>query len=136
VTLDGDEQPQKQDVVVADASELGSSLPKIVVEIERITADGGTLTITSGPLAGREGELLALAPALAAAHRSLVLPKLAAALGAAREQGRKGGRPKALDAEKLAQLAELVESGASIPDAAVIMGVSRATAYRALAGAE
>lgn len=106
------------------------------MELERIAAEGGTLRITGGPLAGREAELLALAPALARVHRNLVLPKLVAALGAAREQGRKGGRPKALDAAKLAQLAELVEAGSSIAGAATIMGVSRATAYRALAGAE
>jgi DNA invertase Pin-like site-specific DNA recombinase len=58
--------------------------------------------------------------------------RVSAGLTAAREQGRKGGRPPALDDATRAALLARRAKGESVTDAAKALKISRATAYRAL----
>jgi DNA invertase Pin-like site-specific DNA recombinase len=71
--------------------------------------------------------------ALAEFERDLVRERTQAGLKAARARGRKGGRPRALDATKLAQARSLHQDPANtIADICATLGISRATFYRHL----
>lgn len=59
-----------------------------------------------------------------------------AGLAAAKAQGRTGGRPAVMDADKLAAAKARKAKGESVTAIARALGVSRATPYRALADAE
>jgi DNA invertase Pin-like site-specific DNA recombinase len=75
--------------------------------------------------------------ALAEFERNLIQERTKAGLAAARARGRKGGRPKALDATKT-QLAYRLydEKKHSIKEICEILGISRATLYAYLAKRE
>jgi DNA invertase Pin-like site-specific DNA recombinase len=69
--------------------------------------------------------------ALAEFERELIRERTQAGLAAARARGRKGGRPKLLDARKVAMAQALYDSGEhSIRDICRTLGISRATLYR------
>src|SRR4051812_9649053 len=71
--------------------------------------------------------------ALAEFERDLVRERTQAGLQAARARGRKGGRPRSLDATKLAQARSLYKDPANtIADICATLGISRATFYRHL----
>jgi DNA invertase Pin-like site-specific DNA recombinase len=71
--------------------------------------------------------------ALAEFERDLVRERTQAGLRAARARGRKGGRPRSLDATKLAQARSLHQDPANtIADICATLGISRATFYRHL----
>ncbi|MDX2295743.1 MULTISPECIES: helix-turn-helix domain-containing protein [Streptomyces] len=74
--------------------------------------------------------------AMAEFERSLVKDRTHAGLDAARAQGRVGGRPAAMDADKLAAAKARRAKGERVTAVAKALGVSRATLYRALPGAE
>jgi len=59
-----------------------------------------------------------------------------AGLAAARAQGRVGGRPTVMDADKLAAARARRAKGESPTQIATVFGVSRASVYRHLAAAE
>jgi DNA invertase Pin-like site-specific DNA recombinase len=68
--------------------------------------------------------------ALAEFERNLIRERTQAGLEAARARGRKGGRPKALDAKKAELLYELYDSkNRTVNEICEIMGVSRPTLY-------
>src|SRR5512144_2107479 len=72
--------------------------------------------------------------ALAEFERDLVRERTQAGLRAARARGRQGGRPRSLDARKLAQARSLHQDPANtIADICATLGISRATFYRHLA---
>jgi DNA invertase Pin-like site-specific DNA recombinase len=71
--------------------------------------------------------------ALAEFERDLIRERTQAGLQAARARGRKGGRPRSLDATKLAQARSLHKDPANtIADICATLGISRATFYRHL----
>jgi DNA invertase Pin-like site-specific DNA recombinase len=71
--------------------------------------------------------------ALAEFERDLIRERTQAGLQAARARGRKGGRPRSLDARKLAQARSLHKDPANtIADICATLGISRATFYRHL----
>jgi len=71
--------------------------------------------------------------ALAEFERELIRERTLAGLAAARARGRKGGRPRALDAKKIATAKRLLEDpNQSVTEVAEILGVARSTLYRAL----
>src|SRR5512146_704454 len=71
--------------------------------------------------------------ALAEFERDLVRERTQAGLLAARARGRRGGRPRSLDATKLAQARSLHKDPANtIADICATLGISRATFYRHL----
>lgn len=72
--------------------------------------------------------------ALAEFERELIRERTRAGLAAARARGRQGGRPKKLDsAKKVAMAQALYDQGThSIADICQMLGISRATLYRAI----
>src|SRR5512144_3291218 len=71
--------------------------------------------------------------ALAEFERDLIRERTQAGLQAARARGRRGGRPRSLDATKLAQARSLHKDPANtIADICATLGISRATFYRHL----
>ena len=72
--------------------------------------------------------------ALAEFERDLIRERTQAGLQAARARGRRGGRPRSLDATKLAQARSLHKDPANtIAAICATLGISRATFYRNLA---
>lgn len=73
--------------------------------------------------------------ALAEFERELIRERTKAGLEAARARGRLGGRPRKLDARKLATARRLLEDpDQRVGDVAAALGVSRSTLYRSLKG--
>jgi DNA invertase Pin-like site-specific DNA recombinase len=75
--------------------------------------------------------------ALAEFERELIQERTRAGLAAARARGRKGGRPRKLDAKKIATARRMLgDPEQTVSEVAQILGVSRATLYRALKAAD
>ena len=72
--------------------------------------------------------------ALAEFERELIRERTRAGLAAARARGRQGGRPKKLDSPRKVAMAQALynEGTHSISDICQMLGVSRATLYRAI----
>jgi DNA invertase Pin-like site-specific DNA recombinase len=71
--------------------------------------------------------------ALAEFERELIRERTLAGLAAARARGRKGGRPRKLDARKIATARRMLEDpNQTVTEVAEILGVARSTLYRAL----
>ena len=71
--------------------------------------------------------------ALAEFERELIQERTRAGLAAARARGRMGGRPRKLDAKKIATARRLLQDPEqTVSEVAEILGVSRATLYRSL----
>jgi DNA invertase Pin-like site-specific DNA recombinase len=68
--------------------------------------------------------------AFAELERDLIHQRTMAGLAAARAQGRVGGRPKVMDADKLAAARARLARGESATQIAEALKVSRATPYR------
>jgi len=81
-----------------------------------------------------QGELLFhIFGALAQFERSLIQERVQAGLAAARRRGRRGGRPVAVDAEKLAAVVTALDGGASKAAVCRTFGISRSTLIDSLA---
>ena len=72
--------------------------------------------------------------ALAEFERELIRERTRAGLAAARARGRQGGRPRKLDTERKIKMAQSLynEGTHSIDDICQMLGISRATLYRAI----
>ena len=70
--------------------------------------------------------------ALAEFERDLIRERTRAGLAAARARGRVGGRPSVWTPEKLEQAQRMLAGGMPVAMAAKVLGVSRASVYRAL----
>ncbi len=70
--------------------------------------------------------------ALAEFERNLIQERTQAGLTAARERGRKGGRPKALTVQRRSIAQELYDTGHPIMDICRTLKISKVTLYRAL----
>lgn len=80
------------------------------------------------------GELLFhIFGSLAQYERSLIRERVLAGLAAARRRGRLGGRPRRLDAERVAAARALLTSGLTVSAAARSIGVPRSTLVDSLA---
>jgi DNA invertase Pin-like site-specific DNA recombinase len=64
-----------------------------------------------------------------------VIERTRAGLAAAAANGRKGGRPRKVDAADAAKARTLRDKGIAVADIAKMLGVSRATVYRYLSEA-
>lgn len=70
---------------------------------------------------------------IAQLERDLIRERANAGLDAARARGRRGGRPAKLDAKQVAEIRRLYDSRTvTVNQIAAMMGVGRATVYRAL----
>lgn len=122
-------------LVVTKLDRMGRSLRAILEAVDELTEAGVALRILdlaadTGTASGRM--VLSVLGAVAELERELARERTRAGLAAARSRGRRGGRPRVLDQEKLRDLRSLVEGGVSVTRAAGLVGVSRSTAYAAL----
>lgn len=121
-------------LVVWRLDRLGRSLKNLIEVVALLEARGIGLrslqenldTTTSG------GKLVFhIFCSLAEFERSLIRERTRAGLEAARSRGRRGGRPRRMDAKKIATARAMQASG-DVPIAEIcrVLGVSRATFYR------
>ncbi|MGW1869667.1 recombinase family protein [Streptomyces mauvecolor] len=118
------------------------SLIDLVNMVDALAERGIGFKVLTGALASidpntPDGRLmLQVVGAMAEFERSLIKDRTRAGLDAARAQGRTGGRPAVMDADKLAAAKARRAKGESVTAVATALGVSRATLYRALSDAE
>jgi DNA invertase Pin-like site-specific DNA recombinase len=102
-------------------------------------ARGIGVRILTGKLSGSyspagEGKFFfTMMAAFAELERDIIYERTMAGLAAAKAQGRTGGRPTVMDADKLAAARARRERGESPAKIARALGVSRASVYRHLA---
>ena len=122
-------------LVVWKLDRLGRSLPHLIDIITGLRANGiGFRSVTEQmDTTTPHGELLFhLFGALAQYERALTQERIQAGLAAARRRGRIGGRPRALDAEKLAAVQAALARGESKAMVCRTFGIARSTLYDAL----
>ncbi|MFF3512814.1 recombinase family protein [Streptomyces sp. NPDC002573] len=121
---------------------LGRSTKDVLTIAENLHARGIALRILTGTLAGSyspkgEGKFFfTMMVAFAELERDMIVERTRAGLNAAKAQGRTGGRPTVMDADKLAAAKARKAKGESVTAIAKALNVSRATLYRALADME
>jgi DNA invertase Pin-like site-specific DNA recombinase len=123
-------------LVVWKLDRLGRSLPHLLGTVSDLRARGiGFRSLTEQmDTATPQGELLFhVFGALAQFERSLIQERVQAGLAAARRRGRRGGRPMAIDAEKLAAVTSALDGGASKAAVCRTFGIKRSTLIDALA---
>jgi DNA invertase Pin-like site-specific DNA recombinase len=122
-------------LVVWRLDRLGRSLPHLVRIVSELRARGVGLRSLSETIdtTTATGELVFhLFASLAQYERALVRERVVAGLEAARRRGRRGGRPRRLDAERVAAAKAMLAEGRSLAAAARVMGVPRSTLADAL----
>lgn len=118
---------------------LGRSVKDVLIIADDLHERGIGLRILTGQLAGTytptgEGKFFfTMMAAFAELERDIIHERTMAGLAAARIQGRTGGRPTVMDADKLAAAQARLDRGESPTQIAKDLGVSRATIYRHLA---
>lgn len=117
---------------------LGRSVKEVLTIADDLHARGVGLRVLTGRLAGTytptgEGKFFfTMMAAFAELERDMLRERTLAGLAAARAQGRVGGRPTVMDADKLAAAAARQAKGESPTQIAKALGVSRASVYRHL----
>ena len=120
-------------LVVWRLDRLGRSLKDLIARAESLRTQGVGLrslkeSIDTDSSAGQL--IFHIFGALAEFERALIRERTNAGLSAARARGRRGGRPKRLDAKKRAHAVELYRSRKhTVKEICELMGVSRATLY-------
>ncbi|MFG1404227.1 recombinase family protein [Xanthobacter sediminis] len=117
-------------LVVWRLDRLGRSLPHLLDIIARLKGQGVAFrSLTEGmDTTTAHGELLFhLFGALAQYERALTRERIVAGLDAARRRGRHGGRPRAIEGEKLDAIIAALEGGASKASVCRIHGIARTT---------
>ena len=117
-------------LVVWRLDRLGRSLTHLIDIVAGLKSRGigfrslnGTIDTTTAT-----GELLFhLFGALAQYERALIRERVIAGLRAAERRGRQGGRPRALDGEKIEAAKELLAGGRTVSAAARTLGIPRST---------
>lgn len=118
------------------------SLIDLVTLVDSLAARGIGFKVLTGALASIDPNtpdarlMLQVVGAMAEFERSLIKDRTRAGLDVARAQGRVGGRPAVMDADKLAAAKARKAKGESVTAIAKAIGVSRATLYRALSDDE
>ena len=115
---------------------LGRSLPhllEMVTGLEARQVRFRSLTEHMDTTTPQGAFLFSVFGALAQYERALARERIMAGLEAARKRGRRGGRPRAIDPEKLEAILSALENGASKAAVCRNFGVKRATLYHALA---
>ena len=121
---------------------LGRSVKDVLIIADDLHERGIGLRILTGKLSGSyspagEGKFFfTMMAAFAELERDIIHERTMAGLAAARTQGRNGGRPTVMDADKLAAARARRERGESPTQIAKALGVSRASVYRHLSAAE
>ena len=126
-------------LVVWRLDRLSRSLKDLIELVTHLEAQGIGLKSLQEALdtSSSSGKLIFhLFGALAEFERNLIRERTQAGLRAARARGRKGGRPKALDAEKSALAIQLYEEKTrTVKQICQLMGISKPTLYKYIAAA-
>jgi len=128
-------------LVVWKLDRLGRSVKDVLIIADDLHDRGIGVRILTGKLSGTytpagEGKFFfTMMAAFAELERDIIHERTMAGLKAARAQGRIGGRPTVMDADKLAAARARRERGESPTEIAKALGVSRASVYRHLAPA-
>ncbi len=123
---------------VCKLDRLGRSVKEVLTLADDLHDRGVGLRILTGRLAGTyapsgEGKFFfTMMAAFAELERDMLHERTMAGLAAARAQGRVGGRPAVMDADKIAAATARRVKGESPTQIAKALGVSRATVYRYL----
>ena len=118
---------------------LGRSVKEVLTIADDLHERGIGVQILTGKLAGSysqagEGKFFfTMMAAFAELERDIIHERTMAGLAAAKAQGRTGGRPTVMDADKLAAAKARRARGESPAKIAKALGVSRASIYRHLA---
>ena len=123
-------------LVVWKLDRLGRSLPHLITTVADLKTRGvGFRSLTEQmDTTTPQGEFLFhVFGALAQFERSLIQERVQAGLAAARRRGRRGGRPTAINAEKLAAVTSALDGGASKAAVCRMFGVKRSTLIDSLA---
>jgi len=123
-------------LVVWKLDRLGRSLPHLLKTITDLKARGiafRSLTEQMDTTTPQGEFLFHVFGALAQFERSLTQERVQAGLAAARRRGRRGGRPAAIDAEKLAAVTTALEGGATKAAVCRTFGIKRSTLIDSLA---
>lgn len=125
-------------LVVWRLDRLGRSLKHLIDTVNELYARGiGFKSITENIATTTPGGRLVfhIFGALAEFERELIRERTQAGLAAARARGRKGGRPRKLTVRQVEAAKTLLGDGKhSVTEVARMLGVSRTTLYRYLAG--
>jgi DNA invertase Pin-like site-specific DNA recombinase len=127
--------------VVWKLDRLGRSVKDVLTIADDLHGRGIGVRILTGKLSGSysptgEGKFFfTMMAAFAELERDIIDERTMAGLAAAKAQGRNGGRPTVMDADKLAAARARRARGESPTEIARALGVSRASVYRHL-GAE
>jgi DNA invertase Pin-like site-specific DNA recombinase len=122
--------------VVWKLDRLGRSLPHLLAIVADLKARGvafRSLTERMDTTTPHGEFLFSVFGALAQYERALTRERVLAGLAAARRRGRKGGRPPALDPEKVEQIVAALEGGASKASVCRTFKVPRSTLVDTLA---
>jgi DNA invertase Pin-like site-specific DNA recombinase len=129
-------------VCVWKLDRLGRSTLDILNIANDLHERGIGLKVLTGRLTGTyspngEGKFFfTIMAAFAELERDMIRERTIAGLEAARAEGRVGGRPSVVDADKLAALLARRAKGESVVEAARELKISKSAAYRALADAD
>ena len=117
-------------LVVWKLDRLGRSLPHLLATVNDLKTHGiafRSLTERMDTTTPQGEFLFHVFGALAQFERSLTQERVNAGLAAARRRGRRGGRPVAIDAEKLAAVITALEGGATKAAVCRTFGIKRST---------
>ena len=123
-------------LVVWKLDRLGRSLPHLLTTVTGLKERGiafRSLTEQMDTTTPQGEFLFHVFGALAQFERSLTQERVNAGLAAARRRGRRGGRPLAIDPEKLTAIVAALDSGAAKAAVCRTFGVKRSTLIDSLA---
>jgi DNA invertase Pin-like site-specific DNA recombinase len=123
-------------LVVWKLDRLGRSLPHLLTTVTDLKVRGiafRSLTEQMDTTTPQGEFLFHVFGALAQFERSLIQERVQAGLAAARRRGRRGGRPVAIDEEKLAAITAALEGGATKAAVCRTFGIKRSTLIDTLA---
>src|SRR5207248_10116646 len=123
-------------LVVWKLDRLGRSLPHLLTTVTDLKTRGiafRSLTEQMDTTTPQGEFLFHVFGALAQFERSLIQERVRAGLAAARRRGRRGGRPVAIDAEKMAAVVAALEGGATKAAVCRTFGIKRSTLIDSLA---
>lgn len=123
-------------LVVWKLDRLGRSLPHLLATVTALKNRGvafRSLTEQMDTTTPQGEFLFHIFGSLAQFERSLIQERVQAGLAAARRRGRHGGRPTAIDTEKLAAVTTALDAGATKAGVCRTFGIKRSTLIDSLA---